>query len=332
MAEKKKFSKIVIIIIAIVALLVGGYYGYEALKDNKPKTDTPEKKKEFKEIITPLLYEVTKEGINNKIYLFGSIHATKQDEFVYPEYVLKAYNESHYVGVEADINAYQQDLEKQAELAKTLLCNDGSTLKDHLTSETYTKAINFLKSKNSYNSLFESYKPYVIQSTLSELYSKNAGIDPNYGVDKYFLQKAVEDHKTIIELESVEYQNNLLIGSPDELYDLLISEGIDNFDESVESVKKLYEAWKKGDSEKLYEYSMSDTQEKNTYTPEQNQLLKNYNKNLIDDRSFAMLQKVMDYYNKNQDVFIVVGALHIIGDSGLAKQLEQNGFIVNQVK
>ena len=41
-----------------------------------------------------------------------------------------------------------------------------------------------------------------------------AGIDPNLGIDKYFLDKAAQDgsKKTVVEIESAEWQMNLLSG------------------------------------------------------------------------------------------------------------------------
>ena len=68
-----------------------------------------------------------------------------------------------------------------------------------------------------------------------------------------------------------------------------------------------------------------------TYTEQQKKYVENFNKKLFDERNNSMLQKAIGYFNNNQDVFSMVGALHIVGDTGLAKQLGQSGFIVKQV-
>ena len=93
--------------------------------------------------------------------------------------------------------------------------------------------MDFLTKKNAYINVYEQYKLYFFVSLLSNLMAQDAKINATGGVDDYFEQKAYEDKKTVLEVESYDYQMNLFEEFPDELYDLMLSEEIDNYEESV---------------------------------------------------------------------------------------------------
>jgi uncharacterized protein YbaP (TraB family) len=44
-----------------------------------------------------------------------------------------------------------------------------------------------------------------------------------------------------------------------------------------------------------------------------------------------MTAKIEDYLKGKESIFVVVGAAHIIGDKGIAKQLRDKGYKVDQV-
>ena len=58
---------------------------------------------------------------------------------------------------------------------------------------------------------------------------------------------------------------------------------------------------------------------------------KSLEKKLLDDRNVAMTAKMDEYLKGKEPVFVVVGAAHIIGDKGIAKQLRDKGYKVEQV-
>lgn len=323
--RKKRRLNIFIVIFLLGVLLVGGYFGYQFF--NKEKSG----EENLKSNITPLLYEVTKEGSSNKMYLFGSIHVANKSDLVFPEYILNAYKNSHYLACEVDLIAYQEDQEKVLTSAMEMIYSDDTTIKDHLSETTYNKLVDFLTKKNMYNNLYEMYKPFFFSSLISNAMANDSKLDGENGIDNYFLKKAKEDNKTIIEVESFESQLDLLMSFSDKLYDLMLSEEIDNYDESVTQIAKLYEAWKKGNATDLLNYATDDMEVLDSYTKEQKKMVKEYNQKLVSERNEEMTKKAIEYFNNNQDVFFMVGALHIIGDNGLVNGLTEKGFTVKAV-
>ena len=327
MVYKKNYLNIVICIALIIVLAIGGFIVYKGLnKDNKPK----EEKQEEKTKISPLLYEVTKEGSSNKIYLFGSIHVANKDDLVFPEYILEAYNNSHYLACEID--AVNNEKEAEQLLLNNIAYTDGTTIKDHLKETTYNKLINFLTEKKSYINSYEYFKPYFFFSLISDLSSKDANLSSKSGIDNYFINKATKDNKTILEVESIESQMNLLFSFSDTLYDVAISEMIDEYDTEVKGISDLYNSWKTGNIDEMLKLENEDIEIKDDYTEEEKAAINDYNKRLISDRNLTMTDKAIEYFNNNQDVFFMVGTLHIIGDDGIAKNLEKKGYTVKRVE
>ena len=325
--NRNKIIKITSIIIVTLVIIIGGIFLYDKIKKNNSTEIVVEKEK-----ITPLLYEVTKEGSNNKMYLFGSIHVANVSDFEFPKYVMDAYNNSHYLACEFDIIAFQNDQEKLLEQVTGLLYQDGTTIKDHLDKDAYEKLVNFLKEKNNYNELYEQYKPAFLESIITLQMSKDANINTNEGIDDYFLTKAKEDKKNILEVESADFQFNLSNNFSDKLYSLMFKEAIDEYDNSINELKDLYQAWKDGNEELLLKTLDDDMEIKKEYTKEEIKLIEDYNKKMLDDRNDGMTKKAIEYFNNDQDVFFMVGAAHIITDTGLVNSLQENGFTVKQIK
>ena len=316
----KKNNKKAIIITILIVLGLGIFLGYKLLnKENESST------------MTPLLYEVTKEGSNNKIYLFGSIHVGNSNEMIYPKYVMDAYNKSNYLACEFDLVAYKNNQQKLIEDAMNMLYQDGTTIKDHLNENTYNKLINFLKEKNAYINTYEQFKLYFFVSLISNLTIQQNKMSEEAGVDTHFLNLATEDKKTILEIESSDFQMNIFEEAPDELFDIMINDSIDNFDISYKSLQALFDAWKTGNTTDILKYGSDDLKIKETYTKEQEKYINDFNKKLIDDRNDSMTRKAIEYFNNNQDVFYMVGAFHMVGENGIVNQLQKQGFTIKKI-
>lgn len=328
--EKKNNKKLLIgiIILIVVLAIVSGLFIFLGKKSNNDEETKEESV--VKEQITPLMYEITKEGSNNKIYLFGSIHLTNKKEFDYPQYVMDAYKNSDYLAVEIDLSKSLNDSDAiQVQLEK-MMYKDGTKIKDHISEETYNKLVETLKAKGFYNEMLEVYNTYFFETLLTELIYSDAGINSEEGVDIYFINMANEDKKTVLEVESEEFQFNLLLGFPERIYELSIISILDEYDKQVEAIKELYTAWKNGDPKEIErlaneEESLEELDESDI------ELVNDYNKKLLTDRNYGMKDKLEEYFENDQHVLFIVGAAHLVGDEGIANLLSNDGYIVKQI-
>ncbi len=324
MGNRKRIFEIIGLIVLVILFIVGMFFIYKTLID----LDKEEVNIEMK----PILYKVTKDGSDNEMYLFGSIHMAKSDDLSFPDYIMNAYNKSHYLACEIDEEKSLSDADLTQQLALAMMYNDGSTIKDHINIDVYNKLVDFLTKKESYTSVFDYYKPMFFYSLLSNIMGNDSGLDPNSGIDNYFISKAKEDKKTILEVESMDYQIELLLGFSDDLYELMIKETLDNYEENVKELMELYNNWKMGNEEKILELNDEEFKEDDSYTEKQKKEIKDYNERLVINRNKTMTNKAIEYFEKDQDVFFMVGAGHIIGENGIANNLKNKGYIVTQVK
>ena len=278
--------------------------------------------------ITPLFYKISDKN-NTTIYLLGSIHAA--DDTIYPlnDTIMNSFNDSDYLAVEVDTLSLQNNFDLSLKLAEKMMYNDSTTIKNHIGDELYNKMVNFLKEKKSYSSLYDNYKPVFFESLFENLIINDAMLKSESGIDMYFLSLASENNKKILEVESAEFQYNLLLNTPLELDKIMIEEYIDNYDLNVSQMKDLYELWKKGDKEQLENILINS--ESQNVTEEEKKLMENYNQSLIIDRNYGMANVLENYFEKKQNVFCVVGLGHVIGDEGIINQLQKRGYDVVQL-
>lgn len=304
-------------VIAFTLIVTGCQKKEKDIEDNK------------KSSATPLFYKITSDNSDVTVYLLGSIHAA--DDNIYPlnDTIMSSYNESDYLAVEVDTVALTSNFDLQIELAKKMLYTDGTTIKDYLEEDLYNKMVEFLQSKNSYNTLYDSYKPAFFESLFENIIITDAGMDANKGIDVHFLNLAKKNGKGILEIETAEFQYDMLLNNPIELDKLMIDGYVNDYESSVTEMKELYAAWKKGDvselEKKLFE---SDTSE---LTEEQIQMVNSYNQSLITDRNYGMVRALEQYMSENKNVFCVVGLGHVIGNEGIISLMEKKGYNIEKL-
>lgn len=292
------------------------------------KNNNVEKVDNSKEAVTPLFYKISKKDSNVNVYLLGSIHAAQDNIYPLNDTIMKAYKNSDYLAVEVDTVSLTNNLNLQLELTSKLLYDDNTTIKDELGDELYDKMINFLKEKNSYVSLYDSYRPAFFESLFENIVIEDADMEPTEGIDMHFLNLAKDDKKEILEIETAESQYNLLLSNPIELDKMMIDEYVSEYDEAVLEMKNLYNSWKSGDIKKLEKAFAID----DSLTEDEAKLIIDYNKALITDRNYIMSKALEEYISEDKNVFCVVGVGHLIGDEGIISLMEKNGYIVEKIE
>lgn len=332
MNKKKGIILGIICLIVLLAIGLGLFFiskNSSAVDDEnndiveKDGEKTPEKKKTGK----PLLYKVTKDGKDNVLYLFGSIHVA--DERAYPmgDAVLNAYKESEALIVEFDLVSYTTNVKAQYNDVKLMLCENGKTLKDYLKPEVYDKVIQYMKDNNVYNSAYESYKPAFIYSLLTNVAVTKSELDSSKGIDMYFLKMAHKDKKEIVELETSTYQMETLLSFSDDLYNYMLDEIVSKEEDEVEGLKTLYDGWLNGNIEEI----LSEEGEATEIPEDLLDDLEAYNNSLLIVRNEGMINKIKQSYEDGKNTFLVVGIAHIVGEDGIAKVLEDAGYKVEKV-
>lgn len=276
---------------------------------------------------TPLLYKVS--GNNGaELYLLGSVHIGDERIMSMPDYVMDAYNDSSYICVEVDIVEYEKNIAKQFSDLNLLRCPLGETVRDHMDKGVYRDMKSFLQSRGLYNATYEQYMPSFWSSLVDEALRSCTDLTADCGVDRYFLNQSKTQGKEIKEVESIDFQNALLAGFSDELYELLIASSIYNPEESVNQLNSMYETWLSGD-EKAIEKMLQPHYEG---LPEaERALVEDYNNKMLFDRNVGMADKAEEYMSEGGTGFYIVGMAHIVGDGAIVNLLRNRGYTVEKV-
>jgi hypothetical protein len=170
----------------------------------------------------------------------------------------------------------------------------------------------------------EQMKPWLLSISLSSLSLIKLGYSPDMGIDRHFV-KAAKDKKEILELESMEYQIKLLSGLSEELQLKFLELTLEEADKAKERMEKIVGAWSKGDAATLEDEMLKKRAAKNAAQAE-------FQAKLIDERNVTMAKKIGEYLKTKDVHFVVVGSAHLIGEKGIVRLLEKDGFKVEQLE
>ena len=267
-----------------------------------------------------LLLEAQKDG--QRVYLLGSIHLADKSFYPLREQIERAYASSDALVVEADILAMESDPALQMKIMQESVYPAGEELKDHISPAVYKQLQNWLAQRQIPEQNFSRLRPAIAMITLSLVEMQARGLDPKAGIDRHFLTQAHRNNSTILELESVLGQIEMLnsLENP-ELY---LKQTLEQLSEMDTFVPRMTKAWKEGDRGNIYDLVIRESLEKHPeYAPLMDLLF--YKRNI------EMANKIQALSKKYDTLFVVVGAGHLVGEKSVTDLLETRGFTVKQI-
>lgn len=262
---------------------------------------------------------------DTRVYLQGTIHIGEEDFYPLDYRIEEAFEASDVVLPEIDLN--NQDMMQIAEQTMQLATyDDGTTLKDHIPADLYEETVAVFEELKLPVELFGIYKPWFIQTMLTESYTQEAGFNFELGIDQHLLERAAEDEKEVRELESFEEQMNLLAGFSDEIQIKLLEETLENREHIAEETQELVSLWKKGNVKGMLDLLAADHEQMSAE-------YESYMKALNDERNIKMTDKIMDILEEDsgKTYFVMVGAMHMIAKPSIISILEDNKYEVNHI-
>lgn len=297
------------------------------LPTTKPTTKAPQTQSDY----SPLLYQVTNPAKGNSVYVFGSIHVGQQDMYPLPAYVTKAFNACDSLAVECDIVAFEQDAKAQMVALTPLIYTDGTTVSAHLPSQLYQSGVAILKENRLYDAAMEYYCPVMWSNMIeSSLYAK-LGLNGDLGVDRYLLQEAKKQGKSIAEIESAKQQYQMMADFSLPLQQLLLEGAIEEYkdiDGTKAQMTQLLTVWKKGNPTELKKLLADETE---FADDTERRLYEEYENAMTVTRNQKMAAYAEEALQSGTKLFICVGAAHVVGENGIIDRLKQQGFQIEQI-
>jgi len=260
-----------------------------------------------------LLWELSKPGIE-PAYLFGTIHSEDPEVLQLPQPVQQAIDRCNTVVLEMLLDA-----EAMMYSSKAMLMMDGRMLSDIIGKPLFRQTASAIRSRGIQELVLERMKPWAAAVILSMPASETGLV-----LDMMLYQNALEQGKSVHGLETVEEQLNVFEALPEKDQVLLLQDAVENFPELDVLHAELLEAYKQRDLAGLMALSEAAMQAGDQ------QLADEFQQHLVVDRNHRMSDR-MQVYLRQGEVFIAVGALHLPGEEGLLKLLEQQGFTVRRL-
>jgi len=270
-------------------------------------------------------WKVEKDGV--EVHLLGSIHVGDAKMYPLRDEIEEAFDNSDHLVVEVNI-AKGPDEKTAAEIQALQVYSDGTTLKDHVSAETYARLQSFLKELGLPTNSYDTFKPWAIYLDMSNFVSASSGYQGGLGIDMYYLSRAQLAYKPILELESYSSQLNIFDSYSKELQEQQVNEVLDGIfgirettNETDTSLDTLADLWIKGDDAGLEALVTSLEESPELY------------EKLLTNRHTGMLEKIEGYLSneKKDSYFVVAGYLHMLGKDGLITQLKEKGYTVTRI-
>jgi hypothetical protein len=281
-------------------------------------------------------------GVSNTVYLLGSIHISNASIYPLSRGMELAFARSANLVVEADILG-MTDEEAEYYLEMAMIGPDsGQTIADFISEETYELYVEVFEMLGMPAEQYDYFKPWLAYSLLTVLMASGGdeeGMEEfmGLGIDMYFLMKALETGKNIMELESITFQVDLFASMDDALNEALLLStlesilSIDDADETELNIEEVFQlmldAFITGDEAELASLLETESDSDNPHLAEFNDIL-------LTSRDIAMTEKIAGYLEEttfNGNYIVVVGALHLINDRSIVVQLKEMGYTVERI-
>lgn len=263
-------------------------------------------------------YEI--ENKDNKVYMLGSIHVGKSSLYPIDKSIVSALKSSDKIYMEIDLSKKDEAKAMQ----EKIYYKDGKSLKDDLGEDLYKRVLKIFESFGMAEDHVKKIRPWAIYNTLSVDPSGTAA-NANYGVESYFLALSLLNKIEIDELESMEFQSDLLSNFDNASYVKMIGDlttEIENNDyKNINAgLDNLLDAWTKGDKAKM----------KNILSQEGDEASEKFNEALLKERDQGMAKKIDTMLKKDgkNTYFILVGSAHLVPNNSVTGILKNMGYKV----
>lgn len=271
---------------------------------------------------TPAIWRVS--DADNSLYLLGSFHALQASDYPLSSAVDAAYADAEKLAFELS-PAQMQSPELVANMQKAGTLPAGDSLQSRLP-EALGKALSaWLKDNPAIPpGLLEQAEPWYAALLIGQVEMLKRGLRPEQGLDTHFMELAGKDRKAVAGLEQASQQIALFDGMDEAVQLQLLQESLESGTDAGQELQALHEAWKTGDAAALEALAIAEFQGRHPA------LYRRINT----DRNLAwlpQLQAMLDA-EPEDDVLVVVGAMHLLGPDGLVQLLQKRGYRVERLR
>jgi uncharacterized protein YbaP (TraB family) len=263
----------------------------------------------------PALWTVS--GGNNTVYLFGSVHMLPEGGFSIDGRLAEALADAGKVCLEIDLGAVDE-LEMQRLTLARVIDPEGRDLFTLLGPDA-----DRVKAAADAAGLplepLAQFEPWFAGMMLSLLALQQHGFDIENGVERIVDASARAAGKPMCGFETADEQLALFDQMPVGQQSEFLLQAIEEAGDVEAETRRLLQAWREGDEGTMTELFDEDF----AGFPE-------LVDRLVYDRNARWTDQIAELLDGEDDVLVVVGAGHLVGDRGVPALLEKRGFKVDR--
>ncbi|RVT47577.1 TraB/GumN family protein [Rheinheimera sediminis] len=256
---------------------------------------------------------------NDYLYLGGTVHLLPESAFPLPAEFGKAYADSDTLVLETKIPE-PTDTEFQTVMLKAMSYSDSRSLSKVLSPEVYKQVSDYFAPYGVQLQQLDGYKPSFIMIQMLALEMMKAQM-AGEGVDSYFDKLAQTDGKSILYLETVESQINLLANMGEGYEDAFMKMNLEQFSDFKQYFSAMIDAWRAGDMAELNTLAVEPAR----------QLDPKLYQALFVQRNQNWLPQIEQMFGNSSKELVLVGGGHLAGEHSVLTLLQQAGYKLEQL-
>jgi hypothetical protein len=250
------------------------------------------------------------------IYVIGSIHVLRPEHHSLPTAFEDAYTEAQQPLLEADLEE-AKSAGRQSDLIMRAFYLDGTTLAQHIQPELHKRVSDCAQANNIAN--WALAKPWFAASLVKLTELTKAGFNEAFGPDPHYLERARQDRKPVLFLESVDFQFDLLSSGTPEQQETDLAATMNDLGSIAQTTIDLATLWRSGDVAGMRQI----THREQTADPESFE-------RLVTARTRNWVPQIVALLNQPITTLVIAGAAHRVREQGLINLLRLKGYTIEQ--
>ena len=267
------------------------------------------------------LYRVQSQG--HTAYLFGTIHVGKAEFFPLEPRVTQGFMKADVLAVEFDVS---DTASVQQSVFKYALYPNFGTIDKHVAPKTLERLKKSLAVLGLPYDGLSHMKPWMVANVMLIASLEKQGYASDLATDTYFINAAKDQKKSIVGLESADFQFGLFDKLPAREQEAYLTDCLDDLESGTVAKKnqELLDAWEHAD-EKAYEDLLTEARTDKSVSG------RFFYRQLLQARNPAMADKVAQLIKDHDNSFVAIGLLHLVGKEGVPQLLKKKGFEVERI-
>lgn len=275
----------------------------------------------------PLMWKVSDH--DSSLYLLGSFHLLKPGDYPLSRDIDVALADAEKVMFEIPPEELGSPM-LGMQMGQAALRTDGTSLDSELPEQTRQALVDWtqanaaqLEAMKLPAQALQMFEPWFVGLMVTVVEMGKAGLDASLGLDTHIARRAGEAGKATAGLETGVEQIAFLDGMDRAEQLQFLQQALEGAAEGSAEIDKLHAAWRNGDAEALWEGMAADMRRE----------FPDLYRRINVERNAAWVPKLETRLQapEGDDVLVVVGALHLLGEDGVVEQLRARGYEVERV-